>query len=64
MSKWTRVYKSDDMPIYVYRTEDGTYRTYAYRMVRYYKGEDALKNTIQFVKDFGDSTVVIKELND
>ena len=64
MSKWTRVYKSDDRPIYVYRTEDGTYKTHAYQMLRYYQGEDALKNTIQFVKDFGDSTVVIKELND
>ena len=64
MSQWTQVYKSEDMPIYVYRKEDGTYRTYAYRMIRYYSGEDALKNTIQFARDLGDSKIFIKEFND
>ena len=52
------------MPIYVYRREDGTYRTYAYRMIRYYTGENALQQTLQFARDLGDSKILIKEFND
>ena len=52
------------MPIYVYRREDGTYRTYAYRMIRYYTGENALQQTLQFARDLGDSKILIKEFDD
>lgn len=61
MSRWTRIWKSSDRPIYVYRRDDGTYKTQAYSMIRYHVGETALQNAIQFVKDLGDSSIVIKE---
>jgi hypothetical protein len=64
MTGWTRVYKSEDKPIYVYRREDGTYKINGYSFLRVHKGEDALKNTIQYVKDLGDYAVKIKENDD
>ena len=61
MTKSLLVYKSKDKPISVYLTAKGSYKTYAYSMVRYHIGENALENAIQFVKDLGDSSIVIKE---
>lgn len=59
-SKWTRLYKSNDKPIYIYYNEDG-YKVNAYSFYpRYFRGEDSFKNCLQYVSDFGDH-VNIKE---
>jgi hypothetical protein len=60
MTKWNRVYRSDNKQVYVYE-RCGEYKAIAYGFYRLFKGEDALKNVIQYVSDFGDTKVDIKE---
>lgn len=69
MSKWSRVYKSDTHEIYMYvdNLDKDTYKVHAYKFYRRFIGEEALKNAIQYINDFGDYGIdqkLIKQTQD